>query len=347
MMRALRWYGPGDVRVEECDKPVVLDPGDAIVKVTTAAVCGSDLHLFHGRVPKVRPGTVVGHEFCGVVESVGNGVRRVAPGTRCLSSMLTACGQCPACLKGDHLSCEHYAVFGYGEMFGGLDGAQAEYVRVPMADVTLSPVPDHLDDEDVLFVGDILATAYTGCVAARIEHGDTVAVVGAGPVGQLAAECAPLFGAGQVFSIDLVPERLREAAEIGAIPIDAREGDPARQLSALNGGRRADVVIEAVGNAAALETAWQLAATGGRLSLVGFLSEEPFPQSAGRTWMRGLDVATVVGQPIRHRHALTRLIEARRLRPRRLISDRVGLDEVPEAYVRMDRREVTKVIVKL
>lgn len=344
-MRAVRWYGAGDVRVEECQKPRLTEPDDAILKVTTAAICGSDLHLYHGKVPKVRPGTVVGHEFVGVVESVGEGVRRVRPGMRCLASMFTACGRCVSCVAGNHLGCERYALFGYGDLFGGLDGGQAEYVRVPIADMTLFPVPDNLADEQVLFVGDILATAYTGCAEGRVRHGDIVVVVGAGPVGQLAAECARLFAPAQVFAVDLVPNRLAEAAEVGAIPIDASAGDPLEQLRSHTGGRRADVVIEAVGNAASLETSWRLATTGARVSLVGFLVDEPFPQSAGQTWLRSLNLTPVLGQPILHRDRLVRLISAGRLNPARIISDKVGLDSVPDAYQRMDRREITKAVV--
>lgn len=344
-MRAVCWYGPKDIRVEEREKPALVDPDDAILKVTTAAICGSDLHLYHGKVPKVRPGTTIGHEFVGVIESVGPGVRTLRPGARCLASMFTACGRCPACVAGNHLGCDRYALFGYGELFGGLAGGQAEYVRVPLADMTLSAIPPGLSDEDILFAGDILATAYTGCVAGGIEHGDIVVVVGAGPVGQLAAECAMLFAPASVFVVDVLADRLRQVAALGAIPIDASTGDPLHQLREHTGGTRADVVIEAVGNAGALDTAWRLAATGARLALVGFLVDELFPQSAGQTWLRALTVVPVLGQPIRYRHRLTRLIQAGRLRPARIISERIELEAVPDAYGRLDRRELTKVIV--
>ncbi|CQD23912.1 theronine dehydrogenase-like Zn-dependent dehydrogenase [Mycobacterium lentiflavum] len=344
-MRAVCWYGPGDVRVEELEKPEIMDPDDAILRVTTAAICGSDLHLYHGKVPKVRPGTTIGHEFVGVVDSVGPGVRTVQPGTRCLASMFTACGRCPACLRGNHLGCDRYAIFGYGDLFGGLAGGQAEYVRVPLADMTLSVIPSGLADEDILFAGDILATAYTGCVAGGIEHGDVVVVVGAGPVGQLAAECAMLFAPAQVFVVDVLADRLRQAAELGATPIDASTGDPLAQLREHTGGARADVVIEAVGNAGALDTTWRLAATGARLALVGFLTDEPFPQSAGQTWLRSLTVTPVLGQPIRYRERLTRLIQVGRVRPARIISERITLDAVPDTYRRLDRRQLTKAVI--
>ena len=333
------------MRVEEIDRPQLQDPEDAILRVTTAAICGSDLHLYHGKVPKVTPGMVVGHEFMGIVESVGEAVRLVKPGQRCVASMFTACGRCEACLAGHHLGCARYALFGYGELFGGLDGGQAEYVRVPLADMTLAPVPDGLADEDILFTGDILATAYTGCIEVDLQPGETVAIVGAGPVGQLAVQCAQLFSPAAVYVVDLVAERLAEAAVFGAIPIDASVGDPADQLRELTGGRRADVVLEAVGNAATLATAWRLAATGARIGLIGFLVDEPFPVSAGNTWLRGLAVHPVLGQPIRHRATLTRLIGAKRLLPGAIITERVPLAEAAEAYARLDRREATKLIL--
>lgn len=344
-MRAVRWYGSGDVRVEQIDAPQLVDPDDAILRVTTAAICGSDLHLYHGKVPKVPPGMVIGHEFAGVVESVGSGVRQVRPGTRCVASMFTACGRCRACLSGDHLGCPQYALFGYGDLFGGLDGGQAEFVRVPLADVTLWSVPPELSDEQILFSGDILATAYTGCVQTRLRHGETVVVIGAGPVGQLTVQCANLFSPSVIYVVDLVADRLEQARRLGAVPIDASTADPLDQLREHTGGRRADVVLEAVGSATALATAWKLAATRSRIGLIGFLVDEPFPQSAGQTWLRGISVHPILGQPILHRARLTSLIQAGRLDPTAVITERTTLDDAAEAYARLDRRETTKVIL--
>jgi threonine dehydrogenase-like Zn-dependent dehydrogenase len=237
-------------------------------------------------------------------------------------------------------------MFGGGAFFNDLAGGQAEYVRVPLADMTLSAVPDALADEQVLFIGDILATAYTGCVKAAIQPGEVVAIVGAGPVGQLAAACAQLFAPAAVYVIDLVPARLREAERFGAVAIDASEGDPGKRLRELTGGGRADVVIEAVGNAAALRTAWRLAEQGARLALVGMLVDEPFPESAGHTWLRNLSVLTITGEPFTHRDTLLRLVQAGKLSPETVISCEAPLEEAPQAYGRLDRRETTKVIVK-
>ncbi|MQA14272.1 MAG: alcohol dehydrogenase catalytic domain-containing protein [Pseudonocardiaceae bacterium] len=344
-MKAVRWHGVHDVRVDDVAKPEIIDPEDAILRVTTAAICGSDLHLYHGKVPKLRPGTTIGHEFVGVVDAVGPGVRSVEPGQRYVASMATACGRCSACIAGTHMGCGRYALFGYGDLFGGLDGGQAEYVRVPIADVTLSPISDGLSDEQAIFVGDILSTAYTSCDEIGLEHGDIAVVVGAGPVGQLAVQCAQLSTPSAVYVVDLVEERLQQAAATGAVPINAAESDPRKRLLELTGGRRADVVIEAVGNAKSLETAWKLAGTSGRIALAGFLVDEPFPDSAGRTWLRNLTVRTIVGQPIKYRDRLTRLIEAGKLAPEGIITDRVPIDGAVDAYKRLDRREIVKVVM--
>jgi threonine dehydrogenase-like Zn-dependent dehydrogenase len=344
-MRAVRWHGVGDVRLDEVERPELQEEGDAILRVTTSAICGSDLHVLHGKIPNVPKGMVVGHEFVGVVDAVGPGALAVRTGQRYVSSMFSACGRCAACTAGNHTRCRQCRTFGYGELFGGLDGGQAEYVRIPLADATLWPVPDGVADTDVLFTGDILATAYSGCVDAEIGHGDIVAIVGAGPVGLLAVQCAQLFAPSAVYAIDLMPDRLQQARTFGAIPVDASAGDPSRMLRELTGGRRADVVIECVGNAAALETAWRIADTGARIALVGVLTDEAFPQSAGQTWLRNLSVVTVTGQPIRYRDRLASLIASGRLDPGAVITERVPLDAAEDAYARLDRRETTKVVL--
>ncbi|MHA6796964.1 alcohol dehydrogenase catalytic domain-containing protein [Pseudonocardia bannensis] len=346
-MRAVRWHGVGDVRLDEIEAPALQEESDAILRVTTAAICGSDLHVLHGKIPKVPQGMVIGHEFVGVVDAVGPGVSAFRPGQRVVSAMFAACGRCDACLAGRHARCRQNRTFGYGDLFGGLDGGQAEYVRVPTADTTLWAIPDGVPDTDVLFTGDILATAYTGCVEARIEHGDVVAVVGAGPVGLLAVQCAHLFAPAAVYAIDMVPDRLEQARRFGAVPIDTTAGDPLARLRELTGGRRATVVIEAVGSAGALETAWRIADAGGRIALVGVLTDEAFPQTAGQTWLRGLSVIPVNGQPIRYRERLAALVGAGRLDPAAVITETLPLDGAVEAYARLDRRETTKVVLEV
>jgi len=341
------WFGPGDVRVVDVPKPQLQGGEDVILRVTRAAVCGSDLHLLHGKIPQLAPGTVLGHEFVGVVEEVGPAVRRLRVGQRCAAAMFVACGRCPQCWAGRHPRCAEYAMFGMGDLMGGLAGGQAEYVRVPLAEMTLCPIPDTMADEAALFTGDILATAYTACEQSAMGPGDLVAVVGAGPVGLLTVACARLFGPARVFAVDPIPERRELARQLGAWPIDPADGDPIATLRQLSGGSRADVVIEAVGNQAALELAWRLAATGATLALVGILVDEPWPQSAGQAWLRNLTIRTVVGQPYRHRQTLLRLIESGVLQPQSIISQSVPLSQATEAYAAMDARRTLKPVLHL
>jgi threonine dehydrogenase-like Zn-dependent dehydrogenase len=168
----------GVVGLEELPRPEIIEPTDVILKVTAAAICGTDLHLIHGKVPGVEPGLVLGHEFLGVVEEVGDAVRLVETGGRYVASMTTACGSCRPCSRHDYPACGSFALFGMGYAFGGLDGGQAEYVRIPLADMTLAGIPEALSDDDALLTTDILPTAYTAMVRAGVRPGDTVAVVG-------------------------------------------------------------------------------------------------------------------------------------------------------------------------
>ncbi len=331
----------------EVPRPVLEDGEDVILRVTRAAVCGSDLHALHGKIPQLAEGTILGHEFVGVVEEVGPAVRRRRVGQRCAAAMFVACGRCPQCDAGQHQRCSEYAMFGLGPLMGGLAGGQAEYVRVPLADMTLCPIPDAMEDEAALFLGDVLATAYTACQQSGVGPGDLVAIVGAGPVGLLTIACARLFGAARVFALDQIEGRRELAQGYGAIPIDPGQGDPVAALRQLTGGQRANVVIEAVGNQAALELAWRLAATGATVALVGILIDEPWPQSAGQAWLRNLTVRTVVGQPYRHRQTLLRLIESGALRPQTLISQTVPLSQAAEAYADMDARRTLKPLLRL
>lgn len=345
-MRAVTYHGLRDVRVEDKDRPEIAEPGDALLRVTTTAICGSDLHLYHDKVPGVSPGTTIGHEFVGEVVAVGNAVRETAVGQRYVSSMYPACGTCRSCMRHEWRTCGHFGVFGFGDAFGSLEGGQAEYVRVPLADMTLTPVPDELTDDDVIFTGDILATAYTGFLRAGVTPGATVAIVGAGPVGQLSVMCARLFGASKVFSIDLVAGRLKEAEALGAIPVNAAETDPSDAVFEQTGFLGADVVIEAVGNEASLETAWSLARTGGSIALVGVLVDEAFPVSCGDNWLRSLRVTPVLGDALTHRYDLVDLIRAGKLDPARIISHTLDLADAVDAYRMFDEHEATKIVLK-
>ena len=345
-MKAVTFRGERDVRVEDKDKPEILEPTDAILRVTTSAICGTDLHFYKGQELGVLPGTTLGHEFVGVVDEVGAAVRNLRTGDRAVASMYTACGACQACSRQDYPNCPHWAMFGCGAAFGDLEGGQADYVRVPLADMTLAPIPCSLTDEDVVLTTDILPTAYTAMVKSGVRQGDTVAVVGAGPVGQLAVICARLFGASKVMAIDLVADRLREAEALGATPINAAEVDPADAVFDLTGNLGADVVVEAVGVQGSVDTCWAVAKKGGIVTMIGLLVEEAWPTSCGDNWLRQIQVRPVIGEPIKHRWDLFRLIEAKRLNPAGIISHTMPLDDAVEAYRMFDAREATKIILK-
>ena len=346
-MLAVTSHGPQDIRVEEVEKPVLEASTDAIVRVTTAALCGTDMHIYHGKIPNVPAGWVVGHEFCGVVEDVGDAITEFEVGDRVVSSMYVACGRCPACVSGDHRRCGNFQMFGMGVAFGNLPGGQAEYVRVPLADMTLRAIPGDLSDESTIFTGDILATAFTALRQSGIVEGDTIAIVGAGPLGQLIAMCAPIFGAGQMFIIDPVPERLEEAAQYGAIPIDPRETDPRKLIKAQTNGLMCDAIFEAAGNVPAMETAFSLSRPNGSVVLVGMLVDEPFPLSAGDLWLRNTRVIPVLGAPYSHRDELLKLIANGKIDATGLITDRLPLSAASEAYAAFDRKELQKAIFQV
>ncbi|GAB6173714.1 hypothetical protein JCM15765_31920 [Paradesulfitobacterium aromaticivorans] len=218
-MKALVFHGKGTIRVDDVPKPVILGPEDAIIRVTTTCICGSDLHILHGDLP-VEPGTVIGHEFVGVVEEVGSAVTKVKPGDRVLSMAGVNCGHCHNCRSRLIFACENGGIFGCGPMFGNLQGVQAEYARVMYADETLEKIPEGLTDEQVIFVGDILATAYTGVMGVNpdgrgIQPGSVVAIFGAGPVGLCTVAVARLFGAFQIIVADMEESRLEVAIRGG------------------------------------------------------------------------------------------------------------------------------------
>jgi threonine dehydrogenase-like Zn-dependent dehydrogenase len=343
-VKAVTFRGVGDVRVTEVPKPAPSEPGDVLVRVTLGAVCGSDLHIYHGHSP-VDEGATLGHEFVGVVEEVGSGVRSVRPGDRVVAAFYAACGRCRLCRRGLWSQCESRAIFGHGVYFGGLGGAQAEWCVVPNADVNLVSIPDGVEDEQAVFVGDILGT---GCFAAErgmIRPGDTVVVVGAGPVGQMALMCAQLYGPARVYAVDLVDDRLRLAAELGAIPLDPREANPEMEVQRHTGGDGADVVLECVGHVEAIETAIKVCRGGGTVSSVGVPSEVNGDFPYFDVWNRGLSFRSGLANVHAYMRPLLDLIEAGRLHPERVISHRLRLDDAEEAYRLFDRREATKVVL--
>lgn len=256
-MRALTWQGKRDVKVQDVDDPQIKEATDAIIKVTSTAICGSDLHLYEVLGPYLAPGDILGHETMGVVEEVGPEVTQVSPGDRVVVPFNISCGDCWMCRRGLFAQCETTqvrdqgkgaALFGYTELYGSVPGGQAEYLRVPQAQFGPIKVPADVPDERVLYLSDILPTAWQGVAYADLDPGGTLVVLGLGPVGQLAGRVALHQGAGRVIGVDLVPERLALAAEHGMEALDLTDlDDVAESLIGLTAGRGPDAVVEAVG----------------------------------------------------------------------------------------------------
>jgi threonine dehydrogenase-like Zn-dependent dehydrogenase len=372
-MRAVCWYGPRDVRVEEVPDPVVVNPRDAVVKVTRAAICGSDLHLYGGQVPTMQRGDIMGHEFMGEVVEVGREVRRVRVGDRVVVPFVIACGRCEFCERGLTALCDNTnpnawmaeelygfagaGLFGYSHLYGGYAGGQAEYVRVPFADVGALRIPDGVSDEQALFVGDVFPTGYMAADRCEIRPGDTVAVWGCGPVGQFAIKSAYLLGADRVIAIDRFPERLEMAARDGkAETLDYEATDVHEELRARTGGRGPDACIDAVGMEAhgstldaiydrakqavwaetdrlhALRQAILACRKGGVVSLTGvyggFLDKVPL----GAGFAKGLTLR--MGQTHVHRYMAPLLERVQRgeIDPTFVITHRLNLADAPHGY---------------
>jgi threonine dehydrogenase-like Zn-dependent dehydrogenase len=263
-MKALVWHGKEDIRCDTVSDPEIEHPRDAIVKVTSCAICGSDLHLFHNYIPAMLPGDIMGHEMMGEVVEVGSGVNgHLKKGDRIVVPFTIICGECEQCQRGNFSVCETTnrnkkladkvfghttaGLFGYTHLTGGYPGGQAEYLRVPFADATHIKVPDSLTDEQVLFLGDIFPTGWQAAVQCDIEPTDIVAIWGCGPVGQMAIRSAVLLGAKQVVAIDMLPERLGMAEAGGAITINFKEESVVERLNELTGGKGPDKCIDATG----------------------------------------------------------------------------------------------------
>jgi len=343
-MKALTFRAEGEVKMADVPKPRIAASTDALIRITLGAVCGSDLHILHGHTP-MNEGAVLGHEFVGLVEEVGPEVKRFKPGDRVVSSFFTSCGHCVMCRKGWFNQCVSKATFGHGEYFGGLGGGQAEYVVVPLADNSMETIPEGMTDEQAIFVGDILSTGFFGAERAEIKPGDTVAVVGAGPVGLMATMCAQLFGPARTFVIDMVESRLEVAQELGGIPINAKEVHPVAAIEKATGGIGADSSIEAVGLLSAVDTAINCVRGGGTISMVGVPSAVlgDFPYL--RMWMKSLTFRAGWCNVQLYMRPLLDLIAAGRLRPELIISHRMKLDQAEEAYRIFDAREATKIVL--
>ena len=368
-MKAVVFHKPKDMRVETVDDPALEDARDIIVRVTATAICGSDLHLYNGFFPQTKP-LVMGHEFMGIVEEVGSGIRNLQRGDRVVVPFPIACGSCFFCAEGLPVQCErsnhkHYgpegamfdqkggALFGYTDLYGGYSGGQAEYVRVPYADIGPRKVPERFSDEEVLFLTDILPTGFSGVEWAGVQGGETVAVFGCGPVGLMAQKCAWVRGAERVIGLDVEPYRLEMAKRsANAEVINVKEGDPIEAIRALTDGRGADVCIDAVGMEAerslldkaknvlhmemgtinVLRMCFSAVRRGGAVSILGVygMPYDNFPIS--QIFDKGLKIYS--GQALVHRYIdeLISWLETDRIRLNDIITHRLPLTEAPHGY---------------
>lgn len=392
-MKALCWYGTSDVRVETVPDPKILNPRDAIIKITSTAICGSDLHLFDGYMPTMEKGDILGHEPMGEVVEIGKEVKNLKVGDRVVVPFTISCGECFFCQKEMFSLCDNSnpnaeiarkamghspaGLFGFSHMLGGYPGGQAEYLRVPFADVgPLKIENDSLSDEQVLFLSDIFPTGYMAAENAQIEEGDTVAVWGCGPVGQMTIQSAWMLGAGRVIGIDMVPERLAMAAKHGkAETINFQQGDESvyDRLMEMTGGRGPDRCVDAVGAEAhatgsfdavvdaakaavflgtdrphVVREAIMCCRKGGTVSIpgayVGFMDKLPL----GAFMNKGLTIKTGQTHVQHYNKMLLKKIEAGEIDPSFIITHRLKLDDAPEAYKTFRDKEdgCIKVVLK-
>jgi alcohol dehydrogenase len=328
-MKALVYHGPGERLWEEVPDPGIQEPTDVVVRIDSSTICGTDLHILKGDVPEVSPGTILGHEAVGTVVEIGSAVTTLAKGDRVLVSCITACGRCRFCKEGHYGLCTG----GGGWIFGHLiDGLQAEYARVPFADTSVYKVPAGLSDEQVLFLADILPTAYeVGILNGRVEPGDTVVVVGAGPIGLATIMTARLHTPGHIVAVDLDDSRLAKALDFGAdVVVNSSDGDPIGRVMELTESLGADVAIEAVGIPETFELCAELIRPGGRLANVG-VHGHPATLHLEKLWIRDVLITTGLVDTFTT-PKLLKLIASGRLDPTAFATHRFSLEETMEAY---------------
>jgi alcohol dehydrogenase len=328
-MKALVYHGPGQRSWDSVDDPSIIEPTDAIVRIDTTTICGTDLHILKGDVPETTPGTILGHEAVGTVEEVGAGVTTVRPGDHVLMSCVSACGRCRYCKEGRYGQC----LGGGGWIFGHLiNGLQAEYARVPFADNSVYQVPAHLSDEQVLFLADILPTAYeVGVLNGTVSPGDVVAIVGAGPIGLAAILTARLHTPGTIVAIDLADSRLESARRFGAdLTINNGREDAVAKIMELTDGLGADSAFEAVGVPQTFELAADLIRPGGRVANIG-VHGKPASLHLEKLWIRDVTITTGLVDTFSIAQ-LMRLIASGRLDPSLFATHRFALEDTMAAY---------------
>jgi 2-desacetyl-2-hydroxyethyl bacteriochlorophyllide A dehydrogenase len=342
-MRAVTFQAPGEVRVDERPEPELGAGDGAIVRIEASGVCGSDLHIYHGRV-KIEQGFTLGHEFVGTVLAAGDQVTRVAPGDRVLGCFHTACGTCFQCLRCAYHECDNKRTFGHGANMGALQGTQAEQALVPNADMTLRKVPDGVGDDIALFAGDVMGTGYHSISDGHVKPGDSVAVLGLGPVGLCAVQAAVAAGAGPVLAVDTVEDRLAIAKQFGAVPVHLKEESPRDVAKQLTDGRGVAVAVDAVGHPDALELAIRLARNAGTVVVLGVYAERT-DVHMGLVWIKGLTLKAGPANVIGHVDRVLAMLAAGTLDPTPLVTHHMALDDAAEAYRIYDRREALKIVL--
>ncbi|XSG77227.1 zinc-dependent alcohol dehydrogenase [Herpetosiphon llansteffanensis] len=378
-MKAACWHGVHDVRIDTVPDPTIEHPRDIILKITASAICGSDLHLYDGYIPSMKEGDILGHEFMGEIVEVGSEVKNLAIGERVVVPFTISCGHCFFCERDLWSACDESnpnadaakavygaspaGLFGYSHLFGGYAGGQAEYVRVPYGDVGPLKVPTDWRDDQVLFLSDIFPTGYMAAENCNIGENDTVAVWGCGPVGQFAIRSAILLGAKQVIAIDRFPERLELARSAGAIPVNYADADVDEVLKTLTSGRGPDACIDAVGMEAhgygldalydkakqfvrlqsdrptALRQAIMACRKGGTVSIPGVYGGLIDKMPIGAAFGKGLTFKMGQTHVQRYLEPLLDLITSGKIDPSFIVSHRIGLDDVPEAYEQFRTKE--------
>lgn len=364
-MKAVVFHGIGDIRIDEVDKPKLLHDHDAIIEVTSSAICGTDLHFVRGSMEGVEKGKILGHEAVGIVRECGKGVRNLREGDRVVVGSTIACGYCSYCRASYYSKCdnanpngpESTAFYGGPKTAGPFEGLQAEFARIPYANVGAVKLPDEVSDDDAILLSDILPTAYFAADMASIKPGHNVAILGCGPVGQMAIACAKLYDAGRIFAVDGEPSRLEIAQRQGAEIIDFTKEEPAEAIKELTGGIGVDCVIEAIGVDAYKEAhppkqwakgnapqmplagAIEMVAKAGHISVVGLYPDGFKDFDFGKAFGKNVTIRMGDCPHRRYLPKLVRMVAAGALHPSRILSKRLQFGDAIDAYKAFDKHE--------
>ena len=339
-MLALVYNGPGQKSLEDRPKPTILKPTDAVVKITKTTICGTDLHILKGDVATCQPGTILGHEGVGIIDSVGSGVTTFKPGDRVLISCITACGRCDYCRKGMYSHC----TTGGWILGNSIDGTQAEFVRIPYADTSLHPIPQDADEEALVMLSDILPTGFEcGVLNGKVQVGSTVAIVGSGPIGLAALLTAQFYAPSEIIMIDLDDNRLAVGKRFGATAtVNSTDGNAAEQVMKLTGGRGVDTAIEAVGIPATFQLCQDIVAPGGTIANVGVHGCK-VDLHLEKLWSHNVTITTrlvdTVSIPM-----LLKTVQSKRIDAKQLITHHFKLDRILDAYDTFSRAADTKAL---